>query len=154
MRIYIKDPGGLLSPKRAQTLIPAIKAVIGDKPLELHAHCTIGLAEHTYMDAPGLRRERPAVRLRAPRPTAPRIRRPNASSPTCARWGTACSVDDEALREVSRYFTRLAEAEGLPVGRPQGFDAALSAAPAARAAWSAPCAGSWPKAGCRTWRVR
>ncbi len=50
--IYIKDPGGLLSPKRAQTLIPAVKAVIGDKPLELHAHCTIGLAEHTYLDAP------------------------------------------------------------------------------------------------------
>src|SRR3984957_6122005 len=51
--IYIKDPGGLLSPRRAQTLIPAVKAVIGAKPLELHAHCTIGLAEHTYMDAPG-----------------------------------------------------------------------------------------------------
>src|SRR5690348_1225823 len=49
--LYIKDPGGLLSPKRAQTLIPAIKAVIGSKPLELHAHCTIGLAELTYMDA-------------------------------------------------------------------------------------------------------
>ena len=26
MHIYIKDPGGLLSPKRAQTLIPAVKA--------------------------------------------------------------------------------------------------------------------------------
>src|SRR5499427_258340 len=52
--LYIKDPGGLLSPKRARTLIPAIKAVIGNKPLELHAHCTIGLAEHTYMDAPEL----------------------------------------------------------------------------------------------------
>src|ERR1700749_5076442 len=50
--IYIKDPGGLLSPKRAQTLIPAVKAMIGAKPLELHAHCTIGLAEHTYLEAP------------------------------------------------------------------------------------------------------
>ena len=50
--LYIKDPGGLLKPSRAQTLIPAIKAVMGGKPLELHSHCTIGLAEHTYMDAP------------------------------------------------------------------------------------------------------
>jgi oxaloacetate decarboxylase (Na+ extruding) subunit alpha len=33
-------------------------------------------------------------------------------------------VDDAALQEVSRYFTALAAAEGLPVGRPQGFDAA------------------------------
>jgi oxaloacetate decarboxylase (Na+ extruding) subunit alpha len=30
--LYIKDPGGLLSPSRARTLIPAIKAVIGAKP--------------------------------------------------------------------------------------------------------------------------
>src|SRR6201994_68620 len=50
--LYIKDPGGLLSPNRARTLIPAIKAVIGAKPLELHSHCTIGLAEHAYMEAP------------------------------------------------------------------------------------------------------
>src|SRR5690606_34063803 len=50
--LYIKDPGGLLTPNRARTLIPAIKAEIGEKPLELHAHCTIGLAELTYVDAP------------------------------------------------------------------------------------------------------
>jgi oxaloacetate decarboxylase alpha subunit len=43
--VYIKDPGGLLTPLRARTLIPAIKAVIGDKPLELHSHCTIGIGE-------------------------------------------------------------------------------------------------------------
>ena len=50
--LYIKDPGGLLLPQRARVLIPAIKAVIGDKALELHGHCTIGLAELAYMDAP------------------------------------------------------------------------------------------------------
>jgi oxaloacetate decarboxylase alpha subunit len=38
--------------------------------------------------------------------------------------GHEVSIDDEALRQVSQYFTRLAEAEGLPIGRPQGFDAA------------------------------
>jgi oxaloacetate decarboxylase alpha subunit len=37
--------------------------------------------------------------------------------------GHTVRIDDEALGEVSRYFTRLAEAEGLPAGRPQGFDA-------------------------------
>ena len=50
--LYIKDPGGLLMPQRARTLIPAIKAVTGAKQLELHSHCTIGLAELAYMDAP------------------------------------------------------------------------------------------------------
>src|SRR3981081_348087 len=35
--LYIKDPGGLLSPQRAATLIPAIKAQIGALTLELHS---------------------------------------------------------------------------------------------------------------------
>src|SRR5215813_10825580 len=35
--IYIKDPGGLLTPLRARALIPAVKAVIGEKRLELHS---------------------------------------------------------------------------------------------------------------------
>jgi oxaloacetate decarboxylase alpha subunit len=51
---YIKDPGGLLTPKRAQTLIPAILAEIGDRPLELHNHCTIGLAEPACLEAADL----------------------------------------------------------------------------------------------------
>jgi oxaloacetate decarboxylase alpha subunit len=121
--IYIKDPGGLLSPKRAQTLIPAIKAVIGSKPLELHAHCTIGLAEHTYMDAPdyGVSVLQCASGAAADGTSNPPSERIVAN---LRALGHSVSVDDEALREVSRYFTRLAEAEGLPVGRPQGFDAA------------------------------
>ena len=60
--IYIKDPGGLLSPRRAGTLIPAVKAQIGAKPLELHSHCTIGLGELLYLEAAELRHQRRAVR--------------------------------------------------------------------------------------------
>jgi oxaloacetate decarboxylase alpha subunit len=37
--------------------------------------------------------------------------------------GHQVDVDDEALAEVGRYFTRLADAEGLPAGQPQAFDA-------------------------------
>ena len=121
--LYIKDPGGLLSPQRAQTLIPAIKAVIGAKPLELHAHCTIGLAEHTYMDAAGYG----VSTLQCASGAAA----DGTSNPPCARvvanlraLGHTVRVDDEALAEVGSYFTRLAEAEGLPMGRPQAFDAA------------------------------
>jgi oxaloacetate decarboxylase alpha subunit len=121
--IYIKDPGGLLSPRRAQTLIPAVKAVIGDKPLELHAHCTIGLAEHTYMDAPGygvsvLQCASGAAADGTSNPPAERI------VANLRALGHTVSVDDEALKEVGNYFTRLARAEGLPIGQPQGFDAA------------------------------
>jgi oxaloacetate decarboxylase alpha subunit len=121
--LYIKDPGGLLSPNRARTLIPAIKAVIGAKPLELHAHCTIGLAEHTYMDAPGygvdaLQCASGAAADGTSNPPSERI------VANLRALGHTVRVDDEALKEVGTYFTRLAEAEGLPVGRPQAFDAA------------------------------
>ena len=121
--IYIKDPGGLLSPKRAQTLIPAVKAVIGNKPLELHAHCTINLAEHTYLEAPGYGVSvlQCASGAAADGTSNPPTERTVAN---LRALGHTVNVDDEALKEVSTYFTRLAEAEGLPIGRPQGFDAA------------------------------
>jgi oxaloacetate decarboxylase alpha subunit len=120
--LYIKDPGGLLSPKRAATLIPAIKAQIGGKPLELHSHCTIGLAEHTYMDAPDLGVS--ALQC-ASGAAADGISNPPAGRivANLRTLGHGVDVDMEALAEVESYFTRLAQAEGLPAGSPQGFDA-------------------------------
>jgi oxaloacetate decarboxylase alpha subunit len=37
--------------------------------------------------------------------------------------GHEVDIDDQALAQVGRYFDRLAEAEGLPAGQPQSFDA-------------------------------
>jgi oxaloacetate decarboxylase alpha subunit len=125
--LYIKDPGGLLSPKRAATLIPAIRAALaqagGGKPLELHSHNTIGLAEHTYLDAPdlGVSALQCASGAAADGISNPPVERIVAN---LRAQGHRVDIDDEALARVSNYFTRLAEAEGLPVGRPQGFDAA------------------------------
>jgi oxaloacetate decarboxylase (Na+ extruding) subunit alpha len=121
--IYIKDPGGLLTPLRARTMIPAIKAVIGDKPLELHSHCTIGLGELVYMDAPqwGVSTVQCASGAASDGISNPPADRVVAN---LRELGHEIDVDDRALAEVSRYFTRLAEAEGLPAGCPQPFDAA------------------------------
>ena len=121
--LYVKDPGGLLMPQRAQQLIPQIKAVIGSKALELHSHCTIGLAELAYMDAPSL-----GVSCLQ---CASGAAADGTSNPPSGRvvanlraLGHRVDVDDAALAEVGDYFTRLAAAEGLQVGRPQAFDAA------------------------------
>ncbi|MGE5723002.1 MAG: biotin carboxyl carrier protein [Sphingomonadales bacterium] len=121
--LYIKDPGGLLTPSRARTMIPAIMKVIGDKPLELHAHCTIGLGELVYMDAPdyGVSAVQCASGAASDGTSNPPSERVVAN---LRELGHTVNVDDEALAEVGRYFTRLAEAEGLPAGRPQAFDAA------------------------------
>ncbi len=121
--LYIKDPGGLLTPLRARTMIPAVKAVIGDKPLELHSHCTIGLGELIYMDAPhwGVSAVQCASGAASDGISNPPAERVVAN---LRELGHKIDVDDQALAEVGRYFTRLAEAEGLPAGCPQPFDAA------------------------------
>ena len=38
--------------------------------------------------------------------------------------GHTVDIDEDAAREVAEYFTALAEAEGLPMGKPMHFDAA------------------------------
>ncbi len=121
--LYIKDPGGLLTPKRAATLIPAIKAEIGDKPLELHNHCTIGLAEPACLEAAdlGIAAVQCASGGAADGTSNPPVTRMIANLRAA---GHTVDVDDEAVEEVSAFFTAMAEAEGLPTGAPRAFDAA------------------------------
>lgn len=121
--LYIKDAGGLLTPKRAATLIPAIQAEIGNLPLEIHAHCTIGQAEPTYLEAAGLGVTglQCASGGAADGTSNPPIQRMIAN---LKALGHSVSVDEEAVAEVAQYFTDLAAAEGYPTGSPQAFDAA------------------------------
>jgi len=120
--LYIKDPGGLLTPERARTLIPAIMAEIGDTPLELHAHCTIGLADRTYLEgaALGVSALQCASGGAADGTSNPPIER---TVRNLRELGHSVDVDDEALAEVGRYFADLAAAEGLPTGAPMAYDA-------------------------------
>ncbi len=121
--IYIKDPGGLLSPRRAASLIPAVKAAIGAKPLELHSHCTIGLGEVVYMEAvdygvSALQCASGATADGISNPPSLRV------AQNLRALGHTVPVDMEALAEVNRFFTRVAEAENLPVGAALPYDAA------------------------------
>lgn len=120
-RVYIKDPGGLLTSERARTLIPAVQARLGTKPLELHSHCTIGLAPFSYVAAADF--EIAALH------TAAGPLGNGSSQPASERvvanlraLGHRVDIDDAALAEMSAYFTDLAHAEGLPCGAPSDFD--------------------------------
>src|SRR4029453_12538713 len=48
--LYLKDPGGLLTPDAVRELAPHLLRAAGDRPVELHSHCTIGLAPFVYME--------------------------------------------------------------------------------------------------------
>jgi len=49
--IYLKDQGGLLTVDRARTLLPVILQNANGVPVELHSHCTTGLADLVYLEA-------------------------------------------------------------------------------------------------------
>lgn len=123
-RVYIKDPAGLVTPERARTLIPGIQARLGGTPLELHSHCTIGLAPRTYLAAADLG---VAALQVACGPLANGTSLPDAQHVVAnlRELGHTVDIDDEALGLVAAYFTRLAQAESLPAGTPQEFDAAF-----------------------------
>jgi oxaloacetate decarboxylase alpha subunit len=123
-RIYIKDPTGLLTPERARTLIPAVRARIGSKPLELHSHCTIGLSPLTYMTAAELGIDALHV---AAGPLANGTSLPSGVrvAANLRELGHTVDIDDRGLGLIADYFTRLAHAEGLPFGTPQEYDAAF-----------------------------
>jgi oxaloacetate decarboxylase alpha subunit len=121
-RLYIKDPSGLLSPERARTLIPAVKKEIGNLPLELHSHCTIGLSQFNYMVGAELGIDALHV---AVGPLAHGSSLPCASQ-TIANLrthGHDVSVDEKALKQLEQYYFGLALAEGLPSGQPMAYDA-------------------------------
>ncbi|WP_144095981.1 biotin carboxyl carrier protein [Croceicoccus sediminis] len=122
---YIKDPGGLLSPERARTLAPAVKAVIGNKPLEIHAHCTIGygpLASLESVESGAVGTVHVGIGPLGDGSSLPEASRMVAN---LRELGHDVPIDDKALAAVSDYWSRLAAAEGHPIGRPQNFDASF-----------------------------
>jgi len=120
--VYLKDPGGLLTPERTRTIIPAIRAQLRGKPLELHSHCTIGLAQFSYLEAAPLGVS--ALHTSAG-PLGNGAAQPAAESilANLRELGIATQIDPEALAKMSAYFRALAQAEGLPLGQPLDYDA-------------------------------
>ncbi len=122
-RVYVKDPAGLLNSERAKTLLPAIRAQLKGKALELHSHTTLSLSPVTYTEVASL----VDVLQVAIGPLASGSSLPNAERVVAnlRELGHTVDIDDHALGLASKYFYDLAEAEGLPIGTPQEYDAAF-----------------------------
>jgi len=120
--LMLKDSCGLLTPDRTRTLVPALKAVIGDIPLEMHSHCMTGLAPLVYLE--GVKAGADAVQTA----TAPLANGPSQpATQTIVRnlrgMGYTVNLDDRIVDEVSAHFKRVAACEGKPVGVPMAYDA-------------------------------
>jgi oxaloacetate decarboxylase alpha subunit len=122
-RFYLKDPGGLLTVDAVRELAPHFRAAAGARPIELHSHCTIGLAPLVYVE--GVRAGFDVVHT-AHGPLARGTSQPEVAG-TAANLlasGFTHDLDLESMAAASAYFAGLADAKGLPAGTAQEFDAA------------------------------
>ncbi len=121
-RLYLKDPGGLLTPHAVRELAPHFLGAAGDRPIELHSHCTIGLAPFVYME--GLRAGFHVLHT-AVAPLARGTSNPAAETTlrNLEAEGFSHRLDLDALAAVSEHFRDLGRRKGLPAGSPQEFDA-------------------------------
>jgi oxaloacetate decarboxylase alpha subunit len=119
--IYLKDQGGLLTPDRARTLLAVILQNAEDVTVELHSHCTTGLAPLVYLEALklGVRRLHTAVPPLANGSGQPSIFNVAAN---VRLMGYETRIDEEILRPVSGRLTAMAKEESLPIGAPLEYD--------------------------------
>lgn len=120
--VMIKDSIGLLTPERTRTLVPAIKRHIGDRPLEMHAHCTTGLAPLCCLDSVklGVDTLYTCVSPLANGPSHPSVENMTMN---LNRLGYATSIDQSAVKAIADHFLYIAKREGKPVGVPAEYDA-------------------------------
>ena len=120
--VMIEDTSGILTPERTRTLIPAIKGAIGERPLALHTHNLVGLAQRTCIEAIELGVESlytciaPIADGNAPPSVQTTIR-------NLRHLGHEIDLDDSAIAEVSDWLAQVAERGGFPSGVPNDFDA-------------------------------
>jgi oxaloacetate decarboxylase alpha subunit len=120
--IMLKDAGGLLTVDRIRTLAPALRAVAGSRPLELHSHCLTGLAPLVYLEGAKLGFDQLHLSIK---PLANGAAQPAVQ--TVARnlrgLGFDVNVDDALIDEIGEHFRQIAEREGKPIGVPAEYDA-------------------------------
>lgn len=119
--IFIKDASGLLTPERVATLVPAIKSVVSDRPLQIHTHCNSGLAPYVVLRAVdyGVDVVHTATSVLA---------NGVSHSPTdkvvgnLRRRGYDVPIDLEPIVQASEKLQYIADREGKPVGKPVEYD--------------------------------
>ena len=119
--IFIKDPSGLLTPERVITLVPALKAVCGKLPLQLHTHCLSGLGPYVALLAVehGVDVVHTATSMLANGASHPPT---ELFTNNCRRRGHNVDIDLAPVTEVADRLAYIAEREDKPIGHPREYD--------------------------------
>ena len=120
--ILLKDAGGLLTPDRIRTLVPAMKQAMGILPLEIHSHCVTGLAPLVYLEAVKLGVDQIHTSI-APLANGEAQPATQTSVRNLRDLGYEIDLRDDLIDELGKHFGRIAEQEGKPLGVPLEYDA-------------------------------
>jgi oxaloacetate decarboxylase (Na+ extruding) subunit alpha len=121
--LILKDAGGLLTPERARTLVPALVEAAGGLDVYCHSHCITGLGPAANLEAvkggaSALWTSTPALANGSSVPS-------DESMARHLGWmGYELAVDRERMSEVSSYFRALALRHGKQLGKPAEYDPA------------------------------
>lgn len=119
--IMIKDAGGLLTVDRIRTLVPALRKVVTDRPLELHSHCLTGLAPLVYLEGAALGCDQLHLSIK---PLANGAAQPAVQTvvKNLRDQGYQINIKDENIDRISKHFAEIARVEKKPVGEPVEYD--------------------------------
>ena len=119
--IYVEDAAGVLTPDRAATLLPALRAAAPAVSLELHCHNTTGLAQHNYVEGlkAGFRVFHTASRPMANGPSLPST---EGMLPILEQMGFEHRLDLSQLEPVARNFSWASADAGFAPGQMAEYD--------------------------------
>ena len=120
-RVIFKDPGGILTPERTKTVVPAVLKAAGGKTVELHTHCTTGLGTLCCLEAikAGMTHINAAIPPLADGSSNPSVF--NVAMNARA-LGYKTLLNEEPLRTVAKFLTSCAIQENLPIGKTPEYD--------------------------------
>ncbi|GAA1686625.1 hypothetical protein [Microbacterium lacus] len=116
-RIMLKDAGGLLTPERIRSLVPALKDVIGQRPLEVHTHSLTGLAPLVCLEAAEAGADSLHLSIA---PLATGNAQPSVQNVVrdLRALGYVVNVRDDVVQGISEKIRAIAAAEDKPLGVP------------------------------------
>ena len=119
--ILLYDTAGVLEKERLQTLIPAIRAKIGDKPIEFHANNILGQSGKAYLDAVdlGVTILHTASRSMANGPSVPST---ESVVKNLEILGHTHNLDKTLFKPVEEHFRAVGKAAGFLVDQFNEYD--------------------------------
>ena len=119
--ILLYDTAGVLEKERLQTLIPAIRAKIGNKPIEFHANNILGQSGKAYLDAVdlGVTILHTASRSMANGPSVPST---ESVVKNLEILGHTHNLDKTLFKPVEEHFRAVGKAAGFLVDQFNEYD--------------------------------